>query len=104
MKPINEIEAKEYDRYASPDHTKARRAQAHGLVKMCQIPPKISNVPIQMWPPIMFPRLQPRQSQIGRAEATHRGAPPHPATPRHALASIRATFGFGQSDRESYTR
>ena len=37
MKPINEIEAKEYDRYASPDHTKARRAQAHGLVKMCQI-------------------------------------------------------------------
>ena len=36
VNPINEIAAKLYDKYASPDHTKARRAQANGFVKICQ--------------------------------------------------------------------
>ena len=35
-------------RYASPDQTKARRAQANGFVKICQIPPKIHKIPTQI--------------------------------------------------------
>ena len=42
------IAAKLYDKYASPDQTKARRAQANGLVKMWNKPPIIHNNETQM--------------------------------------------------------
>ena len=49
---IADTDARLYERYASPDHTSARRAHANGLVKMCQNPPRISIVPTQRCPPI----------------------------------------------------